>query len=82
LLFLAGFWDRCVTDLGPAESYTMPMINTHAGDDVAPFHNRQPIVLDARRAALWLDLDADPTPVLASMPAGTLIADPPEPAAA
>jgi len=82
LLFLAGLWDRCVTEEGPAESYTMPMIAAVAGDDLAPFHNRQPVVLDAQRAALWLDLAADPAPVLAAMPAGTLIADPPEPVAA
>jgi putative SOS response-associated peptidase YedK len=81
LLFLAGLWDRCATDLGPAESYTMPMIEAVAGDDVAPFHNRQPVVLDARRAALWLDLAADPVPIMRAMPPGTLIADPPDPVA-
>jgi putative SOS response-associated peptidase YedK len=81
LLFLAGLWDRCTTDLGPAESYTMPMIEAVEGDDLAPFHNRQPIVLDAGRAALWLDLAADPTPILSAMPPGTLKAYPPNPAA-
>jgi putative SOS response-associated peptidase YedK len=82
LLFLAGLWDRSITDEGPAESYTMPMIEAVAGDDLAPFHNRQPVVLNARRAAVWLDLAADPAPILTAMPAGTLAADPPEPVAA
>jgi putative SOS response-associated peptidase YedK len=82
MLFLAGLWDRCVTDDGPAESYTMPMIDAVAGDDVAPYHNRQPVILNAHRAALWLDLNVNPAPVLSAMPPGTLIADPPDPAAA
>ena len=60
----------------------MPMIDTHDGDDVAPFHNRQPVILDAAAATLWLDLTADPKPMLRAPPHGTLIADPPEPAAA
>jgi putative SOS response-associated peptidase YedK len=79
LLFLAGLWDRCQAEEGLVESYTLPMIDTAAGDDVAPFHNRQPVVLDARRAAVWLDLVADPAPILKAMPPGTLIADPPDP---
>jgi putative SOS response-associated peptidase YedK len=82
LMFLAGLWDRCVADEGPVESYTLPMIEAVAGDDVAPFHNRQPVVLDAGRAAVWLDLAADPGPILKALPAGTLIADPPRPVAA
>jgi putative SOS response-associated peptidase YedK len=80
LLFFAGLWDRCENDGGYAESYAMPLIDAVAGDDVAPFHNRQPVILDAPGAAIRLDLTADPAPVLRSTPAGTLVADPPEPA--
>lgn len=80
LLFLAGLWDACASDEGRAESYTLPMIDALAGDDVAPFHNRQPVPLDAASAAIWLDLSADPKPILRAPPPGTLIADPPRPA--
>ena len=79
LLFLAGLWERCPTEEGLAESYTMPMIDAANGDDVAPFHNRQPVTLDAASAALWLDLNADPRPMLRAPPPGTLIAEPPRP---
>jgi putative SOS response-associated peptidase YedK len=78
LLFFAGLWDRCENDGGWVESYAMPMIDAVAGDDVAPFHNRQPVILDAPGAAVWLDLAADPAPVLRAPPAGTLMPDPPE----
>ncbi len=79
LLFLAGLWERCPTEEGLAESYTMPMIDAANGDDIAPFHNRQPVTLDAGSAALWLNLSADPRPMLRAPPPGTLVADPPRP---
>ena len=82
LLFFAGLWERCPTDDGAVESYTMPMIEAVTGDDMAPFHNRQPVTLDAISAAVWLDLTADTDPILRSPPAGTLLADPREPAPA
>jgi putative SOS response-associated peptidase YedK len=81
LLFFAGLWDRCENDGGYSESCAMPMIDAVARDDVAPFDNRQPVILDAPGAAVWLDLAADPAPVLRAPPAaGALAADPPEPA--
>ncbi|HEY1447257.1 MAG TPA: hypothetical protein VGF33_01850, partial [Caulobacteraceae bacterium] len=67
---------------GPLITYTMVMIAAEPGDDVAPFHYRQPIVLDAVRARLWLDLKADTAPILHAAAPGTLLADPPQPAAA
>ena len=79
LLFFAGLWDRCPTEDGLAESYTLPMIDAVPGDDVAPFHNRQPVTLDREAAALWLDLSADPRPMLRAPAPGTLVADPPRP---
>jgi putative SOS response-associated peptidase YedK len=82
LMFLAGLWDRVRVGEARLESYTMVMVDAVGEDDVAPFHNRQPIALDAGGAALWLDLAADPSPVVRSPPPGTLVADPPEPAAA
>jgi putative SOS response-associated peptidase YedK len=82
LLYFAGLWERCPTDDGVAESYTLPMIAAVAGDDVAPYHNRQPVVLDAKSASIWLDLGAEAAAVLRAPPAGTLIADPASPAEA
>lgn len=79
LLFLAGLWDRCVVDGAPVESYTMVMMAAEGGDFLARFHARQPIVLDAARAATWLDLGADVSQILTPAPAGWLAADPPEP---
>lgn len=80
LLFLAGLWERCRIEGAVLESYTMVMID--AADDVAPFHNRQPVPLEAAGASVWLDLQADPRAVLKSPPRGALVVDPPEPAAA
>jgi putative SOS response-associated peptidase YedK len=34
------------------------------GPDCAPYHNRQPVVLEPDQWATWLDLSADPAPVL------------------
>lgn len=47
----------------------------------SPLHNRQPVILDAPGAANWLGLTSDPAPIPRSVPAGTLVAVPPEPAA-
>lgn len=80
LLFLAGLWERCHIEDAPIESYTMVMID--ASDWMARFHDRQPIVLDAARARIWLDLAADVRPLLSPAPASALVADPPEPAPA
>jgi putative SOS response-associated peptidase YedK len=82
MLFFAGLWENYVGADAPAVTYTMVMIQAEPGDDVAPFHFRQPIVLDAAMAHIWLDLTADTDRVLQAPPPGTLIADPPQPAAA
>ncbi|MBS0412554.1 MAG: SOS response-associated peptidase family protein [Proteobacteria bacterium] len=91
MLFLAGLWDRCRLaapeggDAGGAaagewaENYTMVMMDTAPGDDMHPFHNRQPVLLDRAGAAAWLDLEGDVGAVLRAPPPGTLVADPREP---
>lgn len=81
LLFFAGLWDTCRPEGEPVDSYTMVMIDALPGDDAARFHNRQPVLLDADSASIWLDLTADPAPILVGPPTGTYAADPPEPAA-
>jgi putative SOS response-associated peptidase YedK len=82
LLFLAGLWDRCMVNGRPFESYTMVMMRAARADFVGRFRDRQPVFLDAEGAATWLDLTADPTPVLSSPPLGTLTAQPAQPVAA
>lgn len=52
------------TDEGPADSFTMVTIDALGDDDVARFHNRQPMFLDRDRADTWLDLPVDPAPIL------------------
>lgn len=82
MLFAAGLWEDSNPEEGPLISYTMVMTGTVDGDDMRPFHDRQPVFLDRARAATWLDLTADFTPLLTAFPPGALAFDPPEPAAA
>lgn len=78
-LFLAGLWSRADLTEGPVESYTMVTQAVRPGDDMQPFHDRQPVFLDAESARTWLDLSADYTAVLKSPPPGYLAFDPPDP---
>ena len=78
-LFLAGLWGRADLPEGPVESYTMVMQGVRPGDDMEPFHDRQPVFLDAESAAAWLDPATDCQAVLRSPPPGYLAFDPPEP---
>lgn len=82
VLFFAGLWDRCATDDGLIETYTMVMIPAAGEDDVAPFHDRQPVTLERETAGIWLNLTADCGLAIRPPARGTLIADPPEPVAA
>lgn len=81
-LFLAGLWSSHAWEGERTESYTMVMMETAPGDDMHPFHNRQPVVLDRERARTWLDCGAPYADVLRAPPPGTLVADPPAPVAA
>ncbi len=80
-LFLAGLWASHVWEGERTDSYTMLMMEAEDGDDMRPFHNRQPIALDREGARTWLDLAGPYQPVLRAVP-GTLAFDPPEPAPA
>ena len=78
-LFLAGLWASHTHEGERTDSYSMVMMETAEGDDMHPFHNRQPVVLDRASAATWFDLTADYREVLKAPPAGTLAAEPPAP---
>lgn len=69
----AGLWDRWNGPEGPVESFTI--LTTTPGPDAAPYHNRQPVILDRDALAQWLDLGADPTPLLGPSPAGALVVE-------
>lgn len=72
----AGLWDRAETEDGPVESCTI--LTTAAGPDMAAIHHRQPVILERGQWRTWLDLTADPAPLFAPGPPGTLRIEPAE----
>lgn len=66
----AGLWDRAETADGPVESCTLMTIAP--GPDVAPYHHRQPVILEREDWARWLDVGADPAPLFEIPPGGRL----------
>ncbi len=81
-LFAAGLWEEAWPEGQPLISYTMVMTGVHENDDMAPFHDRQPVLLDRDRARVWLDADADYAELLRALPPHSLQFDPPQPAMA
>ena len=65
---LAGLWRPA--EEGWPDSFTM--LTMEPGPDVAPYHDRQVVVLPRERWAAWLDPDADPAALLVPGPAGSL----------
>ncbi len=57
-----GLWDRCHTAEGVIESFSI--VTCEPGADCSPYHNRQPVILEPHQWAPWLDLTADPAPIL------------------
>jgi putative SOS response-associated peptidase YedK len=74
----AGLWDHADTADGPVDSFTI--LTTGAWPDMAPIHDRQPVILPRDRWRDWLDLRGDPRPLYEPGPRGTLSAElaPPE----
>jgi putative SOS response-associated peptidase YedK len=64
---IAGIW-RATTDVG--EAFTM--LTTEPGPDVAPYHNRQIVVLNRADWARWLDPRNSAKELLKPLPAGSL----------
>jgi putative SOS response-associated peptidase YedK len=63
---IAGLW----RDSEVGEACTM--LTTAPGPDVAPYHDRQVVVLGRDQWAVWLDPDVPAAELLKSSPAGTL----------
>jgi putative SOS response-associated peptidase YedK len=68
--YFAGLWDHAETADGPIDSCTL--LTTAAGADMAPYHNRQPVILARDQRMAWLDLKTDPTPLYPAAPPGAL----------
>jgi len=64
---IAGLW-RNVPDVG--EAFTM--LTVEPGPDVAPYHNRQIVVLPPARFGAWLDPQVPARETLQPLPAGSL----------
>ena len=58
------------TDEAVGEAFTM--LTTEPGPDVAPYHNRQIVVLPPAEFARWLDPQIPARAVLKPLPAGEL----------
>lgn len=66
----AGLWDHANTADGPVDSFTI--LTCAPGPDCAPYHTRQPVILERRQWGAWLDLAADPTPLMQAGGAGVI----------
>lgn len=71
---IAGLWDRAETADGVVESFTM--LTSAPGPDMAPFHDRQVVVLRPDQYARWLDLEAPVADLIRPPPEGVLEAAP------
>ena len=71
---IAGLWR---SDPAVGEAYTL--LTTAPGPDVAPYHNRQIVVLERSDWARWLDPAVPAGGILRSLPAGSLRVEPASP---
>ncbi len=68
---IAGLW-RAAPEVG--EAWTM--LTVAPGPDVAPYHDRQVVVLDRGDWARWLDPAVPAAEILKPLPAGSLKVEP------
>jgi putative SOS response-associated peptidase YedK len=64
---IAGLWRK---DPNVGEAFTM--LTTIPGEDIAPYHNRQIVILPPASLARWLDPVAPARELLKPLPAGSL----------
>ncbi|HXX91308.1 MAG TPA: SOS response-associated peptidase [Acidimicrobiales bacterium] len=80
-LVFAGLWDRWKDrERRPEEGAVLrscTIVTTDAGPDVAPVHDRMPVIIETDRIDEWLDPEGKDTGALARLlvpsPAGTLV---------
>lgn len=82
ILAITGLWRY---DAKTGDAFTM--LTTAPGPDIAPFHDRQVVVLPVQEWASWLYLDKPEAELLKPLPAGSLTVslvragkEPPDPA--
>jgi putative SOS response-associated peptidase YedK len=68
-----GVWDHADTADGPIDSFTL--LTSSPGPDQAPYHNRQPVILERGQWADWLDPANDMAPSFKGSGAGTIAAE-------
>jgi putative SOS response-associated peptidase YedK len=66
----AALWRRSQTPDGPVEAFTL--LTCEPGPDVAPIHNRQPVILEPDQWATWLDPAAPSAPLIRPSPKWSL----------
>lgn len=75
LTFMAGIYDSHQASEAGAPLYTFSILTTDANAEVAPLHNRMPVMLPDEVLGLWLHPDAGPEalkPLLRPLPPGSL----------
>jgi putative SOS response-associated peptidase YedK len=65
-----GLWDHAETADGPVDSFTL--LTSAPGPDQAPYHNRQPVILQRAQWSDWLNPANDMAPSFKGSPAGTI----------
>ncbi|MFL5332185.1 MAG: SOS response-associated peptidase [Geminicoccaceae bacterium] len=66
----AGLLGSADGENGVVEAFSL--LTAPAGPDVAPYHNRQPVILDHENWAAWLDASQPAKDLLKPSPAGSL----------
>jgi putative SOS response-associated peptidase YedK len=67
---IAGIW-RDTRDVG--EAFTM--LTMEPGPDIAPYHDRQVVILEREAWAAWLDPSVPAASLIRPLPAGTLLVE-------
>lgn len=65
---IAGLWREGTGNKPP----TFTMLTTEPGPDVAPYHNRQVVVLQPEKWSGWINLTEPEADLLQPLPAGSL----------
>jgi putative SOS response-associated peptidase YedK len=65
-----GVWDSWPGPNGQVESFAL--LTTSSGPDLAPYQNRQPVILEPDRWGEWLDLSQAPAATYLGSRSGTL----------
>jgi putative SOS response-associated peptidase YedK len=68
-----GLWNHAETADGPINSFTL--LTSAPGPDQAPYHNRQPVILERGLWADWLDPANDMAPSFRGSTAGMITAE-------